>query len=379
MKTFKLLSYTLSLLALCVFMYCKTEDLPNDGNPRIRYVRVTQPNSKDSLLIGTFQANQIAIIGENLQNTIAIWFNDQKANLTPTYITPTSIIVTTPSKVPTVVNNKMRLYFSNGDSLIYDFQIFISKPTLSTMDCEYGNVGDIVVLRGNYFYPPLKVTFSGEVNGEIVEISDLILKVRVPANAKPGQITVTTNFGIAKSDFLFRDNRPMFIDSDPYEGWWNSSYVVTNPGPTDPPKINGNYIRYRKFTGAWSWNELAGGPATAMPTHSKNIPDGAILKPEDYYFKFEVNTVKPYTASIIRFNMALTAEYNDQYQWQPPLDTKGLWRTITIPFEEVVAKFPTKPSLSPGGYWCRLLIQGPGDLDADISFDNLRIVPKVIK
>ncbi|MEP7268993.1 MAG: glycan-binding surface protein [Saprospiraceae bacterium] len=379
MKTIKLLIYSLSMFSVCIFLCCKTEDLPNDGIPRIRYVRVTQPSSKDSLLIGAFQANQIAIIGENLQNTIAVWFNDQQANLTPTYITPTSIIVTTPSKVPTVVNNKMRLYFSTGDSLLYDFQIYISKPTLSNMDCEYGNAGDIVVINGNFFYPPLKVIFSENALGEVVEISDRILKVRVPESAKPGQITVTTNFGTVKSDFIFRDDRPKFIDSDPYEGWWNSSYVVTAPGPTDPPKISGNYIRYNKFTGAWSWNELAGGPASAMPEHSKNIPDGAILKPEDYFFKFEVNTVKPYTASIIRFNMALTAEYNDQFQWQPPIDTKGIWRTISIPFEEVVAKFPTKPSISPEGYWCRLLMQGPGDLDADICFDNLRIVPKVIK
>jgi len=379
MKANKILTYLLGLFILGTSLSCSEEELLNDGKPRIRYVRVTQPTSKDSLLVGAFQANQIAIIGDNLQNTVAIWFNDQKATLTPTYITPNSIIVTTPSKVPSVINNKMRLYFSNGDSLHYDFKIFISKPTISNMDCEYGNTNDIVVINGNYFYPPLKVGFEGNVFGEIVEVSDQVLKVRVPANAKPGQITITTNFGEAKSNFLFRDNRPMFIDSDPYEGWWNANYVVTNPGPTDPPKINGNYIRYKKFTGAWSWNELAGGPASAMPNHSKNIPDAAILKPEDYYFKFEVNTVKPYTASTVRFNMALTSEYNDQFQWKPPLDTKGLWRTITIPFEEIVATFPNKPTINAAGYWSRLLIQGPGDLDADICFDNLRIVPKVIK
>jgi hypothetical protein len=171
----------------------------------------------------------------------------------------------------------------------------------------------------------------------------------------------------------------MFISSDPYEGWWNSSYVVTNPGPGDPPKINGNYIRYRKLTGAWSWNELAGGPATAMPNHSKNVPDAAILKPDDYNLKFEINTVKPYNASIIRINVALNSEDNNAYQWQPPVDTKGEWQTIIIPFETVVASYAVKPVINPNGYWTRLLIQGPGDLDADLCFDNFRIVPKVIK
>ena len=33
---------------------------------------------------------------------------------------------------------------------------------------------------------------------------------------------------------------------------------------------------------------------------SKNIPDAAILKPEDYNFKFEVNTIKPYNGNRIK-------------------------------------------------------------------------------
>jgi hypothetical protein len=58
------------------------------------------------------------------------------------------------------------------------------------------------------------------------------------------------------------------------------NYVVSNPGPADPPKISGNYIRFTKQIGSWSWKELAGGPPSAMPVHSRNIPDAAILKPK---------------------------------------------------------------------------------------------------
>jgi hypothetical protein len=116
-----------------------------------------------------------------------------------------------------------------------------------------------------------------------------------------------------------------------------------------------------------------------MPVHSKNIPDAAILKPEDYYLKFEVNTLKPYNASLIRINVALNSEDNNAYLWKPPFDTKGQWQTVIIPFEEVVASYAVKPTVNPAGYWSRLLIQGPGDLDADIAFDNFRVVPKVSK
>ncbi len=262
---------------------------------------------------------------------------------------------------------------------MYDFQVQISKPTVSSMVSEYVNTGDIATIRGDFFYSPITVTFTGGVTGQLVSLKDQEIQVRVPAGAQPGIITVKSNFGETKSNFWFRDNRNMFIDSDPYEGWWNASYVITSPGAADPQKINGNYLRFNKAIGAWSWNELAGGPASAMPVHSKNIPDAAILKPEDYNLKFEVNTMKPYNANMLKINVALSAEDNDAYQWKPPYDTKGQWQTVVIPFEEVVASYKVKPVINPNGYWSRLLFHGPGDLNADISLDNFRIVPKVIK
>jgi hypothetical protein len=155
--------------------------------------------------------------------------------------------------------------------------------------------------------------------------------------------------------------------------------VVTSTVAGDPQKINGNYIRFKKAIGGWSWNEVAGGPASAMPTHSKNIPDAAIIKPEDYNLKFEVNTMKPYSANLLKINVALNAEDNDAYQWKPPYDTKGQWQTVVIPFEDVVASYKVRPTVNPTGYWSRLLFHGAGDLDADISFDNFRVVPKIHK
>ncbi|MGK2860637.1 MAG: glycan-binding surface protein [Chitinophagaceae bacterium] len=372
--------YAMFLFMLVVtgsFLSCTKEN--NDGEPRIKYVRITNPSSSDSLLVGASQGRLIAVMGENLGNVTEAWFNDRQASLNPTYITNTTIIVRVPAPIPLMINNKLRLVFSNGKELLHDFEVQISKPVVSSMVSEHVNEGSIAIIRGNFFYEPLKVTFEGGVTGEIVTLTDQQIDVRVPAGAQPGQIKVTTNFGETKSEFWFRDNRNIFISSDPYEGWWNSNYVVTNPGPSDPPKINGNYIRYKKFTGAWSWNEVAGGPASAMPSHSKNIPDAAILKPEDFNLKFEVNTLKPYSASIIRINAGLSSEDNNAYQWKPPYDTKGQWQTVIIPFEEVVASYAVKPAVNPNGYWTRLLIQGPGDLDADISFDNFRIVPKISK
>jgi len=359
------------------FIACKKSD--NLATPTISYVRVTKPESSDSLLIGAGQGQLIAIIGNNLQDAKEIWFNDQQARLTPSYITSTSILVSVPAVIPATVTNKIRIIFKNGYELLYDFKVQISKPVVTSMASEFVNDGDVATINGNYFYEPLTVTFTGGVTGNVVSRKDQQLQVQVPAGAKPGPITIKTNFGEVTSTFWFRDTRNHIIDADPHEGWW-STYLITNPDPAkgDPAKISGNYYRYKKQVKAWVWDapEVAGGAAADMPNHSKNIPDDAILNPAGYNVKFEINTLKPYNKNRIILNVGLIAEDNDGYVWQPPYDTKGQWSTVTIPFEDMVASYKTKPVVSTSGYWSRILIFGGDDLDADICFDNLRIVPK---
>lgn len=365
----------LLVLAAGAFTSCQKDD--TSGTPSVKYVRITRPESSDSLLIGAGQGQLIAIMGENLEGAVDVWFNDQQAKLTPTYVTSTSVLVRVPNPIPRDVTNKLKMVFKNGYVLLYDFIVQISEPYIASMDCEFVNDGDVATIRGDFFYEPLTVTFEGGLNAEIVSVKDQEIQVKVPAGAQPGQITIKTNFGETKSDFWFRDSRNHVIDSDPYEGWWDGNLVVSSPGPSDPPLISGNYLRYSNHVGSWSWKELAGGPATAMPVHSKNIPDEAISKPENYYLKFEVNTIVPYNGNMIKINVGLSAEDNNGYGWTPPFDTKGKWQTVVIPLTEVFAQYNPKPAVNPNGYWSRIVVgNAPGDWDADIAFDNLRVVPK---
>jgi hypothetical protein len=263
---------------------------------------------------------------------------------------------------------------------MYRFTVQISKPVVNSMLCEFVNAGDVATISGNYFYAPVTVTFTGGATGNVVALKDNQVQVQVPAGAQPGPITIKTNFGEVTSTFWFRDPRNHIIDGDPTEGWWPTAYLVTNPNPAngDPVKISGNYFRYKKQVKSYVWDapEVAGGPAADNPVHSKNIPDDAILNPAKYYVKFEFNTLKPYNSNTIRLNVGLAGEDNNAYVWQPPYDSKGQWNTITIPFEDMVAAYTTKPTVSSTGYWSRILVFGPGDLDADMCFDNLRIVLK---
>jgi hypothetical protein len=380
MKSINKISLIATLLALIVVIIVSCTKDDTGGAPVIHYVRITDPKSSDSLLVAANQGQLLAIMGENLGETRQVWFNDRKAVLTSTYVSNNSILVSVPSQIPLTVSNKLKLIFSNGDSLLHNFVVSISKPVISGAECEYVPEGGLLVIQGNYFYAPLKVSFTGGVEGEVTEIAEdnNSIKVRVPAGAQPGPVTITSNFGTTKSDFWFNDTRNIFIASDPFEGWNNASLVVTNPGPGDPPKINGNYFRIQGFIGSWAWNELADGDAGSMPSYAKKIPDDAIINPDKYYLKFEINTMKPYNNSMITINAGGSVVQDTKgYKWAPPFDTKGIWKTVVLPYEEVVASYSVRPTVNPNGYWAMVLLQGPGDLDADMSFDNFRVVPKV--
>src|SRR4030095_126757 len=263
MKSIKnnLLVLLVVLGAGSVFTACEKDD--SSGTPTIDYVRITRPESSDSLLVGAGQGQLIAIVGRNLEGVIEVWFNDQQALLTPTYITSTSVLVTVPSQIPIDVNNKLKMVFKNGYVLLHNFEVQISKPLINSMISEFVKEGDIATIRGDFFYEPVTVTFAGGVEGEKVLVDDQEIQVRVPAGAQPGQITIKTNFGETKSNFWFRDNRNLLIHNDPWTGWWGQDMVVSG---SDPLAISGNFARITKNIGAWAWTEWIGGKEDALDT-----------------------------------------------------------------------------------------------------------------
>jgi hypothetical protein len=368
----------LSAGAVSMFTSCNKNDSAK-GTPSIKYVRITRPESSDSLLIGAGQGQLIAIVGSNLENTVQVWFNDQQARLTPTYITSATLLVSVPSQIPIAVNNKIKIVFRDGSVLLYDFAVQISKPLISGMTSEFVNTGDIATIRGNYFYAPLTVTFAGGVTGTVTSLKDNEIQLKVPAGAQPGRVTITTNFGTTKSDFWFRDNRNLLITNDPWTGWWGQTNVVSS---TDPMAISGNFTRMTADIGAWAWTEWIGGKEDALAT-SHNLPDDAVLNPDKFNLKFEVNTLKPYNGNMVKIMIGQVNGPDpnwdtEPYFWAPPFDTKGQWQTVVIPFNEVVAHYVTNWGVRPQGYGVKVWFHGPGTLDADMDFDNLRVVPQVI-
>jgi hypothetical protein len=191
---------------------------------------------------------------------------------------------------------------------------------------------------------------------------------------------VKTNFGETKSDFWFRDNRNVLIHNDPWSGWWGATEVVS---ASDPLAISGNFTRIKKTIGAWAWTEWIGGREDALAT-SHNLPDDAVLNPDKYLMKFEINTLKSYNGNMIKFMIGQVnspdPDWNTEpYFFKPPFDTKGEWQTVSVPFNEVVANYKTNWGVRPQGYGVKVWFHGPGSVDADVAFDNLRVVSKISK
>lgn len=376
---------------------CKKEETaPNNGNPVVHYIRSTDPALSDSLLVGSFMGSLIAIVGDNLANTRELWFNDQKATLNPTYITSKSILVNVPSTVPTEVTDKMRFVFADGSELLYDFKVNVPAPLLTGTKCEYVPDGGTMILDGDFFFEPIKVTFADGLEASVASISKTRLEVTVPSGASPGAITVQTNFGKVKSKFLFRDDRNILLDYDTkiHETWTAAiANAASNP---DPAPVSNNYAFFKSASdGAWQWaNELT--MQYWAPRGRGNVPvaNGSV---DDLVFKFECNV--PIEWKDVRMEIFFGPYAEDHgrdvpgtvfARWKPwkagPFKTDG-WITVTIPLSEFKYGKDDPDTDEIGSRKIDnltnltnvvMMLFGPADAPnpVHVCVDNLRIVPK---
>jgi len=373
------------------------------GAPYISYVRVTNPAASDSLLAAAPQGQTVAIIGGNLQSVRQIWFNNQMAETRATFVTGSSIITKVPTDIPTVISNKLKLIFANGDSLLYDFAVAIAKPVIDHAKCEYANDGDSLTVIGNYFYKPLTVTFTGGGVADVIDISEdaKTVIVKVPSGAQPGPITIKSNFGSATSSFHFRDDRNIFLNYDDKTaaGSWR-------PGPTASVNgIEGNYLVLKGVLGANERSEDYPGGAFESEFWAKangrapgNLFDG---DPAKFSMKFECDVITWY-GSYLNICFAPYTQADNSEVWGNALNARAIWGpwdvadkpyqsngwiTVVVPITEfkyamgtpggVVTYTPMafNPSVTSSlSFW---ILGGPkaNASPVELHIDNVRIVP----
>ncbi|PIB36236.1 hypothetical protein BFP72_12965 [Reichenbachiella sp. 5M10] len=376
--------YTLLLLMAVIIagLYSCTEE-ESGGSPMIGYIRVTKPESSDSLVSAAGQGQMVAIIGENLENVVRLFFNDQGASLDPSFITSTSVITRVPSRIPTDITNQMTMVFRNGDSLKYDFTVDISAPQIDRFKSEYVNDGDVAVIYGDYFYEPVEVTFEGGIVAEILSVESDEIQVRVPTGAQSGPVSVASNFGLTKSGVYFRDDRNIIASFDgTFNGMWRGTDFVVS-SDADIANIAGDFIRVnRGAQGAYPYIEVYGGPAESDTNlETRNIPADAFTNPDGYTLKFELNTLETFVGATMRLYLgdADGTEFGDArndiyYPWESNVDTKGEWQTISIPWVDVYEANQSFP-YNAAGYGMYIYFHGANPAIYNIGMDNFRVVP----
>lgn len=245
-------------------MSCSETDAEKDkgATPIIKYARMCDVETADSLVVSAALGTRLAFVGDNLGDVQQIWFNDQKAKLNPTMVTSHTIIVDIPNNIPGEVTNIARFITSGGISVDYPFNVSVPAPRIDAMTCEYAAPGSIVTLTGAYFADdpnvPLTVTFPGDIPATIRNISQEALEVEVPEGAAEGPVTVTSIYGAGESSFHYLDTRGMMFDFDGLTGLGNHGWHNA-PIENDGSGISGNYVRLGEgkttLAGADAWDD----------------------------------------------------------------------------------------------------------------------------
>jgi hypothetical protein len=359
------------LLGTVLSVSC-SDDESGCGTPEI--TRVSTAQNRAETIAGGNMGDFIIIQGHDLCGVQSLLINDVEVDLRQAFITPAEITLQIPRVVPQEVSNQITLT-TGGGSVTAPLEVSVPPLVVYGLAAnEYALAGETVVVKGANFdlyavTPEAgKVTFGGVAADVLYSSYDSVVTVVPPGIPDgPANIVVSGTYGDGTAIFPYRDNRTLLISSDPWWGWWGGDYVAS--GDT-PPAISGNYIHVKREIGSWAWTEVVGGPNNVDGSTTKNIPADAMQNPANYLFKFEVNTLKPYSANQIKITLG---EDNDAstYLW-PHYDTHGAWRTVSIPLNEIVKD----PKVNPDGYFIRFLFHGDGALDADMAFDNVRVVPK---
>ena len=405
----KILLSIVTLVALVFLPACNDnpdEFIITDGVPVVKYVRMPDVLSADSLVTHAFMGNTIAIVGENLTSVKELWFNDQKTVLNSSLITSNVLITSVPTKIPNVVTNKMYLINKSNDTIKVDFGVDVPSPLLSSMKCEYVADGGVAVIRGNYFLSVAgidqpEVVFTPNIKAtEIVSYNLNEIRVKVPAGAQAGPVAVSSRYGTTRSKFHFRDNPGIILDWDSSNanGGWRSG-ITSDADPV--AGITGKYVRFKGAMTAdpsATWNEDAFSFNLWGTSNGRPQGDLFSIAPAEAVIKFEINVPTAWASGALQmiFTPWGTANTNGYIAdgatprglWMPwkatgSYTTDG-WETITLPIKDfkynqegVGVDF--RGAGNYGGLTFFLWhggAQAKGeDCTPEICIDNIRVVP----
>lgn len=349
---------------------CEDDDATDtSADAVVRYFRPTDMRVSDSLITELSLGQTVAMIGENLDNVIAMRFNDKDITLNPTYITSESIVFTTPMAIPGEVTNKLYITQKNGNIQEIDVPTILPAPTISNVNKGYLKEGDKISIKGNYFIPTQEKAVEIELPGGVTVTPDesssyTVLNFAVPSGISAnGALKIKTAFGSTTYPYemVTFDNLSeskvdgILFDFDGKNGalancnGWRNGYLADAP-----VALTGKSYRFGKdgFTVAganWYEDNMC---FNYWPDESDNINTRvAVGDLKQYAYQMEVYIGSPWKTmpfNVIPTSLAAVSASNNNnqyyynttcYQWtpynvEPDYTTGGEWITLTMPLSE---------------------------------------------
>ena len=369
-----LLSFGTAALTSC------DDDDDSDSTPVVNYIRPTDPNVADSLMERVSMGQTIAIIGNGLNSTKQIFFNDQKALVVPTYVTDNCIIVTVPTSSWTVQNDSLTLVTSSGLKTQYYLPVNKIAPRVLTVSLEYPKAGDEVTISGRGFFNDeegLSLSLPGVGEVPIKSSTENSITFTAPEGMVKGPITVSSIYGSSKSAFnMFEDEGILFNFDNGLEqqGWHPQTVTIFDDA------IDGNCLQLGNGTAelnddAWddghfafeywagSWDDPEQFDQEGQGRALYNVADFTNWKNMCLKFEMYIPKEHPWTnlsmqvifAGVKQVSLSgnggkskganntffrgedlARAHYNPWKVNGNTFDTDGKWITVTIPFSDFI-------------------------------------------
>lgn len=367
MKALKYIFISLIISGCGIFASCSDDDKVTEP---LTIAKVSSVLDREVGINTAELAQYIIVQGTGLDATQSILVNDVEVNLKTAYITRNEITFPVPRVVPLEVNNLITLK-SSGATITTPIIINVPDLKIDGIGNEFAQPGKVGKIVGDFFDLYNLTTeagqlFFGDKEMEIIEATETEISFVLPADATPGTKikVVTPGSGERIVPGKYRERGNMLCDYDPYTGWGAGHYVSNGP---IPEPTSGNYCHLKlgkSDAGDWEWSDAT----TILMIGATYFPE-VVANPENYFFKFEVNTLKPLVRRQIRCFFAQI-----EYNWEPfasglAFSTNGEWKTITLDLKTVwKGEIPNDGMIQIlGNSWAE---------DTDICFDNFRIVAK---
>jgi len=368
------------------------------GRPTIKYIRnnqnrstFTSPNKLDTILSAGIQGYWVIIVGTNLKNTLAVYFNGRNATYLNSILNSDTTIIT---RIPTfsfsTLNpdslNTVRVVTTTGE-VIFKFPIAAgSAPTFTGVSNEYAKANDSVIINGTNLNGLTRLNYAGSVITDFKEIlTGREVRFKLPSSFNnTGKLSFSTVRGSINTYFNLNDPvTGMVCNFDDINIFDNTTAVISSDNSLFPNN-RGNFCRTQfdnttsKFTDPGrSINLIA-----ANLLHVDSIANGNIA---NYAYKFEAFVKQPWSTGywqIVLGTGTYSARFNP-YTAGVPYTTTG-WTTFTIPLNTFRTNngagtaatrlnqlFGTTGSIAHA--W-RFVEGTPVVANFDMAVDNIRIV-----